>query len=531
MILFTLSVSSISAQDLRHYQKDYTDSLNHSSLYYPYKELSISPKQPKTKRNTKSWIRDKFLHENFLKVKTPEYTLTLDPLFNNYYSKEFISNKNLYGNTRAIRAQGIFTFNNATSICHPGESRDLVAPAQYSSRPRTLEFSTVYYESQTLFPPYLDSIIKEYRVVPGQMIYRGSGRTMDHSYAEGWLRYTPNKTFSFEVGHGKNFFGNGYRSLLLSDAAPNYPYARIDSKFWRIHYVNLWAEFQDINYWEEYGQTYQKKYAAMHYLSLAVTNNFEFNLFEAINWQGIDDSHTRNFELNYLNPIIFLRPVEWTVGSPDNALFGAGFSYRIPKLGLLYGQFIMDEFNIRKIIDWSKGSADNKLGGQLGLKLKGKKTFEWFFQTEFNAVRPYTYSHISSKSNYGHFNQSLAHPLQANFYEWVNFLRIRKDRWLVEGRYSWARFGSDVDGSNYGHNISLSYLEQTSSTGVFIGNGLRNDLTYIGLTASYLLNPYSNFNVFTSVLYRNQLSSLNKQQDLIFNIGLRSSIRNMYYDY
>ncbi len=523
--------SVVEAQDFRHYYKPYTDSVNHSSLYFPLRDLMISDFEADSNRNVKTWLRDKFLNENFLKVKKSDYLLTLDPLFDNYLSKEFVSGRNLYGNSRGIRIQGILLL---------GDKKEKSSSNNWKvDQPlyKKLEFSTIYHETQSLFAPYLDSIIKDIRVVPGQMVYRSYGKTWDHSLSKGWLRYTPNKFFSFEVGHGKNFFGNGYRSLFLSDVAPNYPYVRIDSRFWRIHYVNLWGEFQDTNYWNEYGQPYQKKYAAMHYLSLAVTDNLEVSIFEAINWQGIDDSHTRNFELNYLNPVIFLRPVEWTVGSPDNAIFGAGLSYRIPRYGILYGQFVIDEFDIEKIIKWKEGSAANKIGGQIGYKIEdlklnvGGNGISTFIQSELNAVRPYTYSHISSKSNYAHFNQSLAHPLQANFIEWVNFLRLRVDRFFIEGRYSWAMFGADINGSNYGHDISLSRYDQTTENGVFIGNGIRNTLTYSGLTASYLLNPYSNFNLFVSILNRKQASEIQTTNDLIFQIGFRSSVRNIYYDF
>jgi len=537
MTLFALSSLQINAQDLRHYVDTYADSVNHSSLYFPAKFLMISDYKAESDRSVKSWVRDKFLNENFLSVKENNYTLTLDPLFDNYLGQDLNSSKNLYGNTRGIRAQGVFYFNTDGQCGHPDESRDPMEIKEHSATVPKLEFSTTYYESQSIFTPYLDSIIQEFRVTPGQMVYRGSHAAMDHSLAEGWLRYSPNKMFSFEAGHGKNFFGNGYRSLFLSDVAANYPYARIDSKFWKIHYVNLWAEFQDINYWEEYGQTYQKKYAAMHYLSLAVSKNFEINVFEAINWQGSDSEHTRNFELNYLNPIILLRPVEWTIGSPDNALLGVGFSYRVPKVGSVYGQFIIDEFSFTKIRDWQTKWSDNKVGGQIGLNTEtwevplGERSLSVFIRSEFNAVRPYTYSHISSKTNYGHFNQSLAHPLGANFYEWVNFLCVGVDRWTIEGRYSWASFGSDTEYTNYGHNISDSYLDRTRSKGVVIGYGIQNKLIYTGLTVSYLFNPYSNFNMFASLLYRNQVSTLQHQQDLVVNIGLRSSIRNLYYDF
>lgn len=59
--------------------------------------------------------------------------------------------------------------------------------------------------------------------------------------ASGYVSYSSNKHFNFQVGHGKHFVGDGYRSLLLSDNALNYPYARITSTFGKLQYTNLYA--------------------------------------------------------------------------------------------------------------------------------------------------------------------------------------------------------------------------------------------------------------------------------------------------
>ena len=46
----------------------------------------------------------------------------------------------------------------------------------------------------------------------------------DASLANGYLSYSPNKYINFQIGHGRHFFGDGYRSHLISDYAPDYPY-------------------------------------------------------------------------------------------------------------------------------------------------------------------------------------------------------------------------------------------------------------------------------------------------------------------
>lgn len=551
----------LSAQDLRHYEKPPKDSINRSSITH----LSIhlpsnsdtprqvgagqSPIQPFTQ-----WLKAKLLLENLILIQSPTYTFTIDPIFNNYIGQDLISGKNIWGNTRGLRAQGIINLSSTISSsknCHPelDSGPNNIPPKSLQSFPK-LEFSTSYLEAQSVFTPYLDSIVRYNRVFPGE-IYKGyGGGEKEHSHAYGHLRYSPNKTFSFEAGHGKNYLGNGYRSLLLSDAAPYYPYFRIDTKIWRLHYVNLWAELQDINFRDNFEDGFQKKYVALHYLSFAITNRLEISIFEAINWQGRDSTHHRGFDINYLNPIILLRPVEWTLGSPDNALLGFASSYKFGQSTYLYGQLLLDEGKSSELINWRNGWWANKIAYQVGFKTwiplsltkDEKRTTSFvsrhssfgrhlFLQSEFNSVRPYTYTHVTSKQNYGHMNQSLAHPLGANFIEWVNFVRLRWDRLIIEGRYSWAQFGSDFNGSNYGHNIFLPYTTRESDYDVFIGNGLLNTLTYKTLTISYLLNPASNFNVFFKATDRHQVTELNDKHDLLVQFGVRSSVRNLYYDF
>ncbi len=513
IIFLVIAVSilwALRAQDLHHYTLPPTDTINHSSIT----THTLTPKllnSSTSKLSFSQWLSDKLLRENFLIVDKPAYTFTLDPLFNNYLGREFESGRNIWGNTRGVRIQGEID--------------------------KKLSFSTSYLETQSVFAPYLDSIVRTLRVVPGQLYMGQRGKGLEHSHAFGWLRYQPNRIFSFEAGHGKNFFGNGYRSMLLSDAAANYPYFRIDTRIWRIHYVNLWAEFQDINFRDNYEDGWQKKYGAFHYLSLAITNRLELSAFEAIHWQGRDSTHHRGFDINYLNPIIMFRPVEWTLGSPDNALMGGGLSYRFGNSTYLYGQLLLDELKVSEIKNWSNGWWANKVAWQLGAKTwipigeRGTENRYVFLQSEFNAARPYTYSHVTSKQNHGHFNQSLAHPLGANFWEWVNFARLRWDCLILEGRYSLARFGSDFNGSNYGHNIFLPYGTHESDYDVFIGNGLLNTLTYKMLTASYLVNPASNFNIFLKLTDRHQVTELKDKHDLMFQFGVRSSVQNFYYDF
>ncbi len=73
-------------------------------------------------------------------------------------------------------------------------------------------------------------------------------------------------------------------------------------------------------------------------------------MFEAIIFENRDTLGRKfTYDVNYLNPVIFYRPVEYSIGSGDNVLMGLNFKYKIFNNHLLYGQFVIDEFLLKEI--------------------------------------------------------------------------------------------------------------------------------------------------------------------------------------
>jgi hypothetical protein len=64
----------------------------------------------------------------------------------------------------------------------------------------------------------------------------------------------------------------------------------------------------------------------MHHLSMNVTRWLNIGLFE-----GVVFGRTNRFDFQYLNPIIFYRHIEGTLGSPDNAVAGLDFKANVAK--------------------------------------------------------------------------------------------------------------------------------------------------------------------------------------------------------
>ena len=71
--------------------------------------------------------------------------------------------------------------------------------------------------------------------------------------------------------------------------------------------------------------------------------------------------------------------------------------------------------------------------------------------------------------NYTHMNQALAHPLGANFKENIVMLNYNLKKWVVNFKYTYARYGADSVNTHYGQNIFISdFLASGEGGGVFI---------------------------------------------------------------
>jgi hypothetical protein len=471
-------------------------------------------KQPKTWAGRALWTN------NLLSIDSSEFQLYADPLFSFDIGKD-----NNTGNTTYLNARGIQLFGNLG---------------------KKVSFYTSFWENQGRFVNYVDSFIVDNQVVPGQGRVKPFGTGgWDYAMANGYVSYTPSRFFNFQFGNDKQFIGDGYRSLFLSDNAFNYPFFKITSTFWKFRYTNLFVSYQNIgNAANSNIGGYLQKFASYHHLSYNATKWLNIGLFETIVWQGGDSTGARRgFDVNYLNPIIFYRPVEFSRGSPDNVLIGLNFKAMILKKYQLYGQLLLDEFSLKEVTA-RNGWWANKQGLQLGWKFfdfLGVKNLTW--QNELNIVRPYTYGHFTADQSYTHYAQPLAHPLGANFIENVQFLRYRYRRWGIEAKILLAQYGADtlrVDGtmSNWGQNPFVGTAEIGSGPlmvpniyGNTITQGLKNTLMFTDLTASYLINTRTNMRLEAGISRRSQVNEKINTSTIWLFFSFKTSISNRYYDF
>ena len=423
-----------------------------------------------------------------------------------------------------------------------GYGRDLVSGDSYTvsglglsgllTLGKKVSLAGIYNTANRGFVNYIDSSIQTSGVAPGFGYAHPTKQGYAYSNFEGYISFSPSDYFNFQLGQGKKFFGNGYRSLLLSDVANNYPFFKISTTVWKFKYVNLFTMMNSVDGSGGDPSKYQRKYATFHYLSWNVAKWLNISLFESIVWAGEDSSGVRGYDANYLNPLIFYRPVEFSLGSSDNAIIGTNIAAKIGKSTLFYGQVVLDEFflvHVRAKDGWWA----NKQGFQVGLKTWNLfKVDGLSLLVEYNRVRPFTYSHGLKIQNYSHFNQALAHPLGANFYETLSFLSYSKGQITIEGSFVYAITGVDTGSSNYGGNIFLDFnTTRTKDFDNFIGQGMNTTVIIGGLKASYLIYPEPNLRFEMGINVRSQSSSAFNDNSTLFTLGLTSALKNTYHNF
>ncbi len=479
-----------------------TNSFSHSSMQPRLEKSQVSICQDKSKR----WLYNALFQSSLYTYQQNDVSLDI-----NFLPTISIGNdkgNSIWNNTRGFQIRG--------------------------QADKHLSFNLEVYENQTKFPGYIDSIVLANNVIYGQTLAKGmrSNGSFDYQYALGNIHYQKDR-FGLTLANDKLFIGDGYRSLLLSDAAAPFAYLKATYEYNKLHYSAIYMQQIDAHapvLSSVLGL--QKKWGVIHYLDFAVNKKLNIGLFDAVIWQDADSFGKRGFDFLYANPVIFLRSTEYLTGSSDNALLGLNLKYKLTQHAKLYGQFLLDECKVSQYIA-NKGWWANKFGIQIGIKsfkLFGIEHLNGF--SELNLVKPYTYSHWTSQSSYSHLNESLAHPFGANFIEWVSRLEYPYKKWLFYLQINISKLGLDSNSanSNVGSNILLSYNTHPNEYGNYIGQGIATNRIFINPKISYLVNPAINMNVQFEFIYRNQNNKLGTTVSNLFSFGIVSGFRNLYKD-
>ncbi|MFD0989306.1 gliding motility protein RemB [Mariniflexile jejuense] len=485
------------------------------SRYYDFKA-----EKGKLLKETETWAGRKLWNEHLVQLQGNDYWFTINPILDIEVGKDTDADFNsTYNNTRGFMINGGL-----------GKKLNFYASV-FESQGRFAQYINAYAESLKAFGP-------DPAIIPGRGIakrFKTDG--YDYPVAEAYLSYAPAKFINVQFGHGKNFIGDGYRSLLLSDVASPHPFLKLNTTFWKIKYTNTWMWLKDVRDDVVQDKAFLTKYMASHYLSYNVSKKLNIGLFESVLWTN---SNNRGFDVNYLNPIIFYRAIEFETGQgAGNAILGASAKYKFNDNINIYSQFILDEFSLSDIKAGEK-SYKNKFGYQLGVKYYNAfKVDNLLLQFEYNRVRPYTYSHNTIVLNYAHNNQSMAHLWNSNFSEAIFIARYHYKRWFANAKLIFGVKGFDINSStdtfSYGGDIYRDYFDRPFDTGIEIGQGIKTNIFNGNLQLGYLINPATNLKLFADITYRNfnpqtETATILKNDTAWFNFGIRTDLFNWYFD-
>lgn len=489
---------------------------------YIYSEMSkyvdLDAQKNKLIKPKQTWFGRKLLNEHMVYVKGKDYWFTLNPVVDLQLGRDS-EDVNTFNNTRAVQING--------------------------GLGKNFNFSASFYESQGRFAKYVNDYANYIKpdggnpaIVPGRGIAKEIYTdAYDYPVSEAYLSYTPSKFFNFQFGYGKNFIGDGYRSLFLSDVASPHSFFKISTNFWKIKYTNIWMWLEDVRPELTVDGAHKQKFMAIHYLSWNVTKKLNLGFYEAVIW---DKANDRGFEVDYANPLLFYNAIEFSRGSrAGNSLLGLNLKYKLKNISL-YSQILIDDLRFSEITD-SKSWWGNKYGIQLGAKYYNAFNIEnLYLQAEFNSVRPYTYSHDELNYNFGHKNQSMAHLWGSNFNEIIGIARYTKERWFANAKLIVGEKGFDynngLDTYSYGGNIFRDNDDRASDYDNEIGQG-NNAKIFIGdLQVGYLVNPTTNLKLFAGFTYRNfdpnePTNMFVKSNSTWVTFGLKTDVFNWYFDF
>jgi hypothetical protein len=442
----------------------------------------------------------------------PDFDLHVNPVLYLGGGKDSESEDPLYINSRGVEIRGMLD--------------------------KKIGFYMFITDNQTRIPSYVSNTVQPdsaygfYPVIPHEGFWKGFNDDQGYDFyqARGYISFEATRHLNLQFGHDRTFIGNGFRSLIFSDHAPPSMFLKANVKVWKLNYLfqlNRMVADVEGNTAGLLGGQYPDKFVALHHLSVNIGKKLNIGVFESVVFSS------DQFEFSYLNPVIFYRAVEHQFGSSDNVILGADFKWLVVKGVSLYGQFVLDEFKMEHI-KAGDGWWANKYGIQAGLKY-----FDAFsvsnldLQAETNIVRPYTYSHDSPYGSYSHYAQPIAHPLGANFKEYIGIARYQPlPRLNLTGKLIYAQVGRDTTNTNWGNDIlKKNNINRENDFGNTISQGVTNDILLVSFTASWQLAH--NMFIDGSVVMRKSDSPVAQfnTKTTVTSLALRWNISQRFYDF
>ena len=493
---------------VQHYERvPHTGWLSKAVNVIGFEDLLAFDEYGYTKHYGKKLARDSVYYNDLIydeAYKDRKFYVAINPVFNVGFGYDFGSKKFISYNMKGLELKANFG--------------------------KKVSIYTSFFNTVAKFPLYVNIYkIQTGGAVPGEANVRGTKAGLDFSSINAYVSYSPVKQFNLQVGNGKHFIGDGYRSLLLSDNAYTYPYLQLTLNAWRIKYTTIYAEMiNNIANFNDFGQGYSRKLATFNYLSIDAAKFLQLGIFEGITWRRTTEKGNNFFDYNFINPIIGVRAFQKKIRPNTTQVYGINAKITCPKYVVIYGQFMFNKYG-------KKGTADRRIGWQAGVKyfdVGGIKNLN--FQAEYNAVRPYSYQGEDSATGYYHYNQSIGHPMGANFHEVLVMLNYQYKRWYASYKMSYTMAGADSSATtNYGNNVFDIASLATTTSDVKIKNGLGYNVLDNEIKLGFIVNPKLNMVLEAKMQFRSYNTNISgvgtfKSNAVMFSFA--TNIFNRYYD-
>ncbi len=380
----------------------------------PWDAGTLGEKRPRFRESdtARTLFHRKLFQEHLLRVEEGPLTMSVDPLLHLEWGRD-LADPTAYGDTTML-------YRNQRGFQVQGRIGERIA------------FSSRFRESQVFLPRYLRDYVGERGVVPGQGRYKVfEGNGFDHSMASGRLSIFVADWLTITGGHGKHFIGEGYRSLLLSDNAFNYPFLEFQHQWWdgRIAYRNIYTGFMSLERMPKGDAPealFKPKAGTFHYLDIRLFPWFRLGLFEGTIRYRYDSTGTRSIDPSTLSPLIFTNTLVQGFDGKHNVVTGIDLRARLNEHFLLYGQFVLD--------DPDRG----RHGQQIGTRIFDAGIENLDLLLEYNRLMPRTFTHEQRLQHYGHYGQPLAHPLGTDFQEFVIRTDLTLEPFFLRLSYNYA---------------------------------------------------------------------------------------------
>ena len=156
---------------------------------------------------------------NFYEVNEKDFFLAIDPVIQQTQSVQTGNNERVFLNSKGLTLRGMIA--------------------------GKLGFSAYLTDNQESGPDYFQDRVSAtgFRAVPGAGYFKSFKKTaFDYFDNRASIYFNALKYFDFQFGYDKNFIGNGYRSLFLSDYAAPYLFLKFNTRIWKLNYQNIYME-------------------------------------------------------------------------------------------------------------------------------------------------------------------------------------------------------------------------------------------------------------------------------------------------